>query len=85
MKPVLAFPVELRRRSVVKAMTWRVAGTLGTCLVGWWITGSFRIGLSISLIDSAIKIVAFYFHERAWHRVAWGLAHQDPASAQGGG
>ncbi len=83
MKPGPVFPVELRRRSIAKAMTWRLAGTLGTCLVGWWITGSLRIGVSIGLVDSGIKILAFYFHERAWHRVSWGFADPALSSAQG--
>ena len=77
--------VEMRRRSLVKALTWRVMGTFGTCLIGWCITGSLRLGLGISLVDSAVKLFGFYFHERAWHRVRWGLAVQEPADGQGGG
>ncbi|MDD4102030.1 MAG: DUF2061 domain-containing protein [Kiritimatiellae bacterium] len=68
---------ELRRRSVLKAVSWRAMGTLGTCLVGWLVTGSLQVGLSISLLDSAIKVFGFYAHERAWHRVTWGLASCD--------
>ncbi|MBU4459937.1 MAG: DUF2061 domain-containing protein [Verrucomicrobia bacterium] len=75
---------ELHRRSIVKAVTWRLMGTVGTCLVGWWVTGSLRTGLGISLVDSAIKVFGFYFHERAWHRVTWGIG-PGPADGQGGG
>jgi uncharacterized membrane protein len=76
---------ELHRRSIVKAVTWRLMGTFGTCLVAWWVTGSLRTGLGISLVDSAIKVLGFYVHERAWHRVSWGIAEPGPADGQGGG
>lgn len=78
-----ASQVELHRRSVVKALTWRLLGTAGTCLVAWWVSGSLRIGLGISAVDSAIKVLGYYVHERVWHRVTWGLA--DPAEADGQG
>ncbi|OGV63118.1 MAG: hypothetical protein A2498_06475 [Lentisphaerae bacterium RIFOXYC12_FULL_60_16] len=77
--------LELHRRSIVKALTWRLAGTLGTCLIGWWFTGSLRIALGISLIDSAVKIFGFYVHERAWHRIAWGFVQPGLADGKGGG
>lgn len=69
MNRIRELKVELHRRSILKAVTWRVMGTVGTCLVAWWVTGSLRIGLNISLVDTAIKIFGFYIHERAWHRV----------------
>ena len=76
---------ELHRRSILKAVTWRLFGTLGTCLVGWWVTGSLKMGLGISLVDSAVKILGFYLHERFWHGVTWGLAAGESADGQGGG
>lgn len=36
-------------------------------LVGWYITGDFLTGLSISAVESVTKIGLYYFHERAWY------------------
>jgi len=77
--------VESHRRSIVKAVTYRVVGSSVTGLVAWAVTGSLRAGLSIGLADSAIKVFSFYLHERAWHRVKWGLVEEDLADGRGGG
>lgn len=76
---------EMHRRSIVKAVTWRLMGTTGTCLVSWWITGSLKTGLGISLVDAAIKIGCFYIHERAWHKVQWGLVSPGSGYQRGEG
>lgn len=64
--------MESHYRSVVKAVTWRAGGTVVTCLVAWIVTGRPTLSLSIGLLDSAIKIGAFYVHERLWNRVHFG-------------
>lgn len=56
-----------RKRHIAKAVTWRFLGTLDTMLVGWYITGDFLTGLSISAVESVTKIGLYYFHERAWY------------------
>lgn len=76
---------EMHRRSIVKAVTWRLLAMLGTCLVGWWVTGSLKIGLNISLMDSVLKILGFYIHERIWQRVTWGLVDLDRVDGRGSG
>jgi len=64
--------VESHYRSIVKAITWRVGGTLVTFVVAWIITGSLSIATGIGLIDTVIKIGAFYAHERLWNRLKFG-------------
>jgi uncharacterized membrane protein len=56
-------------RSIVKAVIWRVVGTFFTTAVAWLVTGSAKAGLSIGLIDSALKVGSFYAHERLWQKV----------------
>lgn len=77
--------VETHWRSMAKAVSYRIVGSTATSLVAWFVTGSLWTGLSIGLVDSLIKVVCFYFHERAWHRVKWGLAKIETADGQGGG
>ncbi|HEY3695918.1 DUF2061 domain-containing protein [Phenylobacterium sp.] len=61
-----------RLRSLVKAFTWRVAGSLDTFSLSFIVTGSARNAVSIATLEVLTKIALYYLHERAWRRVAWG-------------
>ena len=61
-------------RSIVKAISWRVFGTIITTFVAWAITGQAGMGALIGLVDTTIKIGVYYGHERAWNRVNFGRA-----------
>ncbi|MFC1738725.1 DUF2061 domain-containing protein [Planctomycetota bacterium] len=64
--------METHFRSIIKAVTWRAGGTVVTWLVAWSITGNLNIAAQIGVLDSLIKIGAFYAHERFWNRVSYG-------------
>jgi bifunctional enzyme CysN/CysC/sulfate adenylyltransferase subunit 1 len=57
---------------VVKAVTWRAGGTVITGLVAWVLTGNLKLSAGIGLMDTALKIGAFYAHERFWNRISFG-------------
>jgi uncharacterized membrane protein len=57
---------ESNYRSVVKAFTWRVVGTLDTTIISLLQTGDFKISLKIGSTDFVSKIGLYYLHERAW-------------------
>jgi uncharacterized membrane protein len=59
-------------RSLLKAVTWRVTGSIDTFVLSWIITGSVRFAGSIASVEMVTKIVLFYLHERAWHFIPWG-------------
>ena len=59
-------------RSIIKAVSWRVGGTLVTCVIAWIVTGSFELAAKIGILDTAIKIGAFYAHERVWDNLSFG-------------
>lgn len=63
---------ETHARSIVKAVVWRICGTVFTAVVGSFVTQSLEMGLSIAVLDSALKIGAFYAHERIWQWIGWG-------------
>jgi uncharacterized membrane protein len=63
---------ELSVRSLVKAISWRVTGTVDTFMISWLVTGQPVIALSISAIEVLTKIVLFWIHERMWNRIHWG-------------
>jgi uncharacterized membrane protein len=59
-------------RSLLKAISWRIIGTLDTMTLGWIITGSPLMGLKIGALELFTKFVLYYFHERIWLRFKFG-------------
>ncbi len=66
---------EKPHRSVVKAISWRVTGTLDTIIISFLITGHIRWALSIGFVELFTKITLYYLHERAWNRIPFGRVH----------
>lgn len=59
-------------RSIVKAISWRILGTLDTIVISWFITGQIAMALSIGSIEVVTKMVLYFFHERLWNIIKWG-------------
>ena len=59
-------------RSVAKAISWRVIGTLDTLLISYMLTGEVAIAASIASIDFVTKMFLYFFHERLWNKINWG-------------
>ena len=64
--------MESHYRSIVKAITWRTGGTVVTFAVVWILTGNISLSAGIGILDTVIKIGAYYVHERLWIRVKFG-------------
>ncbi|MGV6845326.1 MAG: DUF2061 domain-containing protein [Lutibacter sp.] len=58
-------------RSLVKAISWRVIGTLDTMLISWFITGTLTMAISIGSIEVITKMILYYGHERLWNLIKW--------------
>jgi uncharacterized membrane protein len=65
--------MEKKRRSVIKAITWRITGSVDTILVSWLIIGRIDLALSIGIIEIITKMTLYYMHERAWSKIKFGL------------
>jgi uncharacterized membrane protein len=59
-------------RSVLKALSWRVIGTLDTLVVSYLLTGKIGLASSIASIDFLTKLLLYFFHERIWNKINWG-------------
>ncbi len=59
-------------RSLIKAISWRVTGSLDTILLSWIFTQQLTIAIAIGSTEIVTKIVLYYFHERAWSRFSFG-------------
>lgn len=63
---------ERHSRSIVKAVSWRILGTMDTILIAWLISGEMTIAFSIGTFELLTKTFLYYFHERLWSGIRWG-------------
>jgi uncharacterized membrane protein len=63
---------EAHSRSLVKAVSWRLLGSIDTFVISYFVTGHVVYAASIASVESFTKIGLFYFHERAWGMIPWG-------------
>jgi uncharacterized membrane protein len=59
-------------KSVIKAVSWRIVGTIDTMVISYFITGKITVAVSIGSVEVITKTVLYYFHERLWahiHRI----------------
>ena len=59
-------------RSMAKAISWRITGSLDTIMLAWLFTQQIGVAVSIGLTEVVTKIVLYYLHERVWNRVSLG-------------
>jgi len=59
-------------RSIAKAISWRIIGTMDTLLISYWLTGELKLASSIAVIDFGTKMLLYFFHERLWNQIKWG-------------
>ena len=60
-------------RSLAKAISWRVTGSLDTILLSWLFTQSMNTALAIGLTEVITKTFLYYGHERIWSRIRLGV------------
>lgn len=59
-------------RSVIKALSWRLIGTIDTLIVSYVLTNEILLATSIASIDFLTKLILYFFHERIWNKINWG-------------
>jgi uncharacterized membrane protein len=65
--------LESRKRHLAKTVTWRLVGTLDTMTLAWLISGDPLAALKIGFAEVITKMVLYYFHERFWYKLNYGL------------
>ncbi len=69
--------MESRKRSVIKAISWRILGTIDTIILSWIITGKFVFAISIGITELLTKTLLYYAHERMWNRIKYGKKQEE--------
>jgi uncharacterized membrane protein len=70
-------------RSLIKAISWRLVGSLDTFILSLIFTGSARYAVSIATAEALTKIVLYYLHERSWRMIAWGRLEEPSVQPEG--
>lgn len=60
-------------RSALKTGTWRVTASVDTMILALVFTGNLGTAISIGGLEVITKLVLYYFHERGWSRIKWGM------------
>jgi uncharacterized membrane protein len=61
-------------KSVMKAISWRIVGTIDTMFISYLVTGKVTLALTIGGVEVFTKILLYYLHERVWahiHKIKW--------------
>ena len=59
-------------RSLAKAFSYRVLGSLSTAGLVYFFTGSVKASVGAGAADSVVKIVFYFAHERLWNYIPYG-------------
>ena len=68
--------IEQKRRSIEKALSWRFLATFVTGTLVWLLTGKAAFAIQVGILDTSIKLLVYYFHERTWTKISFGLVKE---------
>jgi sulfate adenylyltransferase large subunit len=63
---------ESHARSIAKAASWRMTGSLDTFVIATFVTGNAKAASAVALTEILTKTALYYFHERVWAVFPWG-------------
>jgi uncharacterized membrane protein len=61
-----------KSRSLVKALSYRIWGTLSSVVVAYVITKNAALSVTIAFWETVVKVFIYYAHERGWNMIQWG-------------
>jgi len=65
--------MESKKRSVMKSISWRLLGIIILGGITWFLTESWEITATVTILFHIIRVILYYFHERLWDGIEWGL------------
>ena len=61
-----------KTRSFIKALSYRIWGTLSSVAVAYVITKNVSLSITIAFWETVVKVFIYYAHERGWNYIQWG-------------
>jgi uncharacterized membrane protein len=70
--PIFRAMADKHYRSLIKAVSWRMTGSVDTAIITWLITSKWKFALMVSGVELFTKIGLYYLHERIWDNLKFG-------------
>ena len=64
--------METHSRSIAKAVSYRLLGSMVTGGIVYFFSGDVRISAGVGAIDVVAKIGLYFLHERLWNYISFG-------------
>lgn len=64
---------ESRKRSISKAISYRIVVVIMDFSVIYLLTGKIMIAVGFMIISNIYTTIAYFIHERIWNKIQWGL------------
>ncbi len=64
--------IETHKRSIIKALSWRIIATFTTMGVVFIFTKKLILTLEVGFLEVTLKMLFYYLHERLWEKIKWG-------------
>ncbi|MBL4705947.1 MAG: DUF2061 domain-containing protein [Flavobacteriales bacterium] len=69
------------KRHLAKTITWRIIASTTTFILAYMFFHDDENAISkatgVAVAETAIKMVLYYFHERAWYKSNFGVSRED--------
>ena len=67
--------MESRKRSMVKALTWRLWAIIVLGSISYLMTNDVTESVKITVTFNVIQVFLYFVHERIWNKIKWGKAN----------
>ena len=64
--------MDTHARSLAKAVSYRILGSITTALIFYVLSGKLTLSLGAGALDMVAKIGLYFLHERLWTRIPFG-------------
>jgi adenylylsulfate kinase len=64
--------METKARSFLKSVSYRVFASIVTAIIVYCFTGKLLLAVGLGVLDSTVKILVYFLHERLWAMIPYG-------------
>jgi uncharacterized membrane protein len=64
--------METKKRSLLKSVSYRLFASIVTATIVYLATGQLLLAAGLGALDSVVKILVFFLHERLWMLIPFG-------------
>ena len=64
--------MDCKKRTLIKSLSWKIAGSLSLVLLTYLTTESLKVAGIIAILQFIITFFLYFVHERVWNYITWG-------------